>query len=173
VRFDNYLIEASKPDLKDGEYAVPHIKKEKVRDINPRTNRMKNFKRTNWIVTEVAPEDRTFDNLPRYKDGGAQVKFTDWLSIKGNPGKGTDGKWYGWSHRAIYGFKPGDTVKPGDIGNKYQYTPEVSKKYMDIMTNDGMDAADKYMKTITFEPYQIEDDEDAQAHALRFHNDVS
>ena len=25
-----------------------------------------------------------------------------------------DGKWYGWSHRAIYGFSIGDTVKEGD-----------------------------------------------------------
>ncbi len=25
-----------------------------------------------------------------------------------------DGKWYGWSHRAIYGFKVGDTIKKGD-----------------------------------------------------------
>jgi hypothetical protein len=24
-------------------------------------------------------------------------------------------KWYGWSHRAIYGFKPGDVVKEGDV----------------------------------------------------------
>ena len=30
-------------------------------------------------------------------------------------GKSTkDGKWYGWSHRAIYGFKIGDKVKKGD-----------------------------------------------------------
>ncbi len=29
-------------------------------------------------------------------------------------GKSTDGKWYGWSHRAIYGFKVGSTVKSGD-----------------------------------------------------------
>ena len=26
-----------------------------------------------------------------------------------------DQKWYGWSHRAIYGFKVGDKVKPGDV----------------------------------------------------------
>lgn len=26
-----------------------------------------------------------------------------------------DGKWYGWSHRAIYGFKVGDKVKEGDV----------------------------------------------------------
>ena len=25
-----------------------------------------------------------------------------------------DGKWYGWSHRAIFGFKIGDVVKQGD-----------------------------------------------------------
>jgi len=27
----------------------------------------------------------------------------------------TSQKWYGWSHRAIYGFKVGDTVKKGDV----------------------------------------------------------
>ena len=26
-----------------------------------------------------------------------------------------EGKWYGWSHRAIYGFKVGDVVAKGDI----------------------------------------------------------
>lgn len=31
-------------------------------------------------------------------------------------GKSADGKWYGWSHRAIYGFKIGDTIKEGDCG---------------------------------------------------------
>jgi len=27
-----------------------------------------------------------------------------------------DGKWYGWSHRAIYGFKVGSKIKKGDCG---------------------------------------------------------
>lgn len=27
-----------------------------------------------------------------------------------------DNKWYGWSHRAIYGFEPGSKVKKGDSG---------------------------------------------------------
>lgn len=31
-----------------------------------------------------------------------------------------DGKWYGWSHRAIYGFEPGSTCKPDDS----HYDPE-------------------------------------------------
>lgn len=26
-----------------------------------------------------------------------------------------DGKWYGWSHRAIYGFEIGDVVSEGDV----------------------------------------------------------
>ena len=36
-------------------------------------------------------------------------------------GKSTKyGKWYGWSHRAIYGFEPGSTCKEGDC----HYTPD-------------------------------------------------
>jgi hypothetical protein len=31
-----------------------------------------------------------------------------------------DGKWYGWSHRAIYGFRVGSTCKKGNC----HYTPE-------------------------------------------------
>lgn len=34
-----------------------------------------------------------------------------------------EGRWYGWSHRAIYGFKVGDKVKEGDCG----YNPEVGE----------------------------------------------
>lgn len=29
-------------------------------------------------------------------------------------GKAADGKWYGWSHRAMYGFEIGSSVKKGD-----------------------------------------------------------
>ena len=30
-----------------------------------------------------------------------------------------DGKWYGWSHRAIYGFKKGNTIKEGDLAEAH------------------------------------------------------
>lgn len=33
-------------------------------------------------------------------------------------------KWYGWSHRAIYGFGVGDTVKKGDCTASSGYTDE-------------------------------------------------
>lgn len=31
-------------------------------------------------------------------------------------GRGSDGKWYGWSHRAIFGFSIGHTVEKGHCG---------------------------------------------------------
>lgn len=33
-------------------------------------------------------------------------------------------KWYGWSHRAIYGFAPGDEVKEGDCCASSGWTEE-------------------------------------------------
>jgi len=38
-----------------------------------------------------------------------------------------DGKWYGWSHRAIYGFKVGSVVKKGDCGFGRRKKPWVAK----------------------------------------------
>ena len=35
-----------------------------------------------------------------------------------------DGKWYGWSHRAIYGFQVGDVVKEGDCTASSGWTEE-------------------------------------------------
>jgi hypothetical protein len=35
-----------------------------------------------------------------------------------------EGKWYGWSHRAIFGFKPGDKVKEGDCVASSGWTDE-------------------------------------------------
>jgi hypothetical protein len=117
------------------EYKIKLINKEKVRDFNPRTNRMKKFKRNRYMITDIPPEKRTFKNLPRDSNKKVKVRFQDWLLIKGEKlsptssvdsiGKSAaDGKWYGWSHRAVYGFKVGDKVKKNTIGNvrKKEYT---------------------------------------------------
>jgi hypothetical protein len=45
-----------------------------------------------------------------------------------------DGKFYGWSHRAIYGFGVGDTVKADTMGN------EGGEEYV-IKTDDQAKAA--------------------------------
>ncbi len=46
-----------------------------------------------------------------------------------------DGKWYGWSHRAIYGFKPGSTCKMGSCGflpsNKVEFRQDLARWYRD------------------------------------------
>ena len=90
---------------------------------------MKNFKTLQYFETDIKPEDRTFDNLPRYANEESKVKFTDWLQIKKPTtieglnnihyswGKGCDNKFYGWSHRAIYGFGIGDKVTTDTCGN--------------------------------------------------------
>lgn len=33
-------------------------------------------------------------------------------------GKDKHGKWWGWSHRAIYGFKKGSKLRAGDVGEE-------------------------------------------------------
>lgn len=40
-----------------------------------------------------------------------------------------ENKWYGWSHRAIYGFKIGDIVKKGDCCASSGYTDEYLEKH--------------------------------------------
>ncbi len=81
-----------------------------------------------YIKTNVPMEKRTLNNLPRYSDKKARVHFRDWMGIKGEKTKEhhtvhsigkaeADGKWYGWSHRAIAGFGVGDTVKADTCGN--------------------------------------------------------
>jgi len=110
---------------------VKKLKPIKVKDLNPNTLRMKTYKRTDYIKTDVPIEKRTFKNLPRYANKTPKVHFKDWLGIKGQSlskdstvhsyGKAeSDSKWYGWSHRAIYGFGVGDTVKAGTIGNDHE-----------------------------------------------------
>lgn len=40
-----------------------------------------------------------------------------------------ENKWYGWSHRAVYGFKIGDIVKEGDCCASSGWTKEYLKKH--------------------------------------------
>lgn len=73
------------------------------------------------IKTDIPPEKRSLKNRPKYATGKSKIRFQDWLDIKTIDncyGKGSDGKWYGWSHRAVYGFGIGDTVKKGDVAYK-------------------------------------------------------
>ncbi len=120
-----YLFEQE--ENSKGQYRVPMIEKLKTHKLNPRTNRMKNFKTNKYLFTDIPPAERTFKNLPRYANKKPKVRFQDWLEIdaqKRQPshtvtswGWAPNGSCYGWSHRAVHGFAIGDTVKPGDIAN--------------------------------------------------------
>ena len=41
-------------------------------------------------------------------------------------------KWYGWSHRAIYGFKIGDVVEQGDLTTTSGYVEEFELEHPEI-----------------------------------------
>ena len=130
----SYLLENKKPDLKEGEYAVRKRKPIKIRDFNPRTGRMKKFKRAQWFVTKIAPKDRTIKNLPRDSKKQPVCTHVQWLMIKGERqsasssvdsfGKSeANGRWYGWSHRAIASFTIGDVIKPTTSGYDHLKKP--------------------------------------------------
>jgi hypothetical protein len=120
----SYLFEQ---DEGKGQYKVPMIGKLKTHKLNPKTNRMKNFRTYKYLFTDIPPEKREFNNLPRYSTKKPKVRFQDWLEIdakKRQPshsalswGWAPNGKCYGWSHRAVHGAKIGDVVKPGDIAS--------------------------------------------------------
>lgn len=95
------------------------------------------------VKTSVKPEDRELDNMPRFSNGKSKVRFQDWLGIKsGNGvGKSSNGKWYGWSHRAVYGFGIGDKVKKGDVaydGKEYTIKTEEQAKKTAERFHDGV-----------------------------------
>lgn len=107
----------------DGVKTIAIIDLDKITKIQPSLNEAIEWKIPHKegkspIKTDIPPEKRTTKNLPRFADGKAKVTHKDWLcfqNIIGNSvAKGSDGKWYGWSHRAIHGFEIGDKVKKGD-----------------------------------------------------------
>jgi len=153
------ILELARPDLKDNEFAVKSIDKHREKKLNPKSNRIKTFKTSKWVITYISPEHRTLKNLPRDSSKKPKVRFQDWLEFTNTSrsnysvGLGCDGKWYGYSHRAIHGYKIGDSVKPGDMGNKYDDPKKSTEK--------------------KFEPYIIKTDDEAFEHAERFAKSVS
>jgi hypothetical protein len=55
-----------------------------------------------------------------------------------------DGKWYGWSHRAVFGFEIGSEVKKGDCA----YTPVDLEDFMDDCTRFWSDDDHINVKTV-------------------------
>lgn len=53
-------------------------------------------------------------------------------------------KWYGWSHRAIYGFGVGSVVKKGDCGYTADNPEEMIDDYANFYLDISQDCADKH-----------------------------
>ena len=70
-----------------------------------------------------------------------------------------DGKWYGWSHRARYGFGLGDTVKEGDCCASSGWTEEYLETH-----------PDPYILPVGFE---AKNEGDCKKMAMAFANSVS
>lgn len=85
------------------------------------------------MVTVHTQDDKyvgTLENAKFYFDEGILPES----DFRNNPvvsiGKSfIDGKWYGWSHRAMYGFKIGDVVKEGDCTASSGFTDEYLKEH--------------------------------------------
>ena len=124
-------------DFAESTYTVPMVK----RKLPP-------------LVTDVKPQDRSFKNLPKYSTGKSKVRFQDWLMIKPEKthpdhsacsfGKSeADGKWYGWSHRAVAGFGKGGKVSTDTCGN------ESGKEYTIKTDDQAKDVAIAFAKDIS------------------------
>lgn len=62
-------------------------------------------------------------------------------------------KWYGWSHRAIYGFGIGSTVKKGDIGYVADTPEGLIEQHVDFFADISEECAKQ-----AFDECQILDD---------------
>ena len=136
-------------DYDDKTFMVKRLKPIKVKDLNPNTLRTKTYKRVGYVKTEVPIERRTLNNLPRYSDSKPKVHFRDWMGMKmcrdtshSVAKADADGKYYGWSHRAIYGFGIGDVVKADTCGN------ETGKEYTIKSDDQAKQAAIAFAKDV-------------------------
>lgn len=81
------------------------------------------------ILTESSSNDMLDRIKKRYK-----IETVEGNSLGYSP---TDEKWYGWSHRAIYGFGIGSKVCLGDCGynpsNKEEFLNSIKDWYKDKM----------------------------------------
>ena len=141
---DSILFFKAKRLIKDSRNMIVKTRMQSLADfglyINPSVIRLiKKFK--------IDP-----DTLTNYSEGGAACLG---FSPKTQ-------KWYGWSHRAVYGFKIGDIVEAGDCTASSGYTEEFIKENPE----EGM----RYVLPVGFEAKTLED---AKKMAIAFAASVS
>jgi len=60
----------------DGQYKIPMIDRNKEKRLNSKISR-----NTKYLFTDIPPEKRDLENLPRYANKKPKVRFQDWLEI--------------------------------------------------------------------------------------------
>jgi hypothetical protein len=73
------------------------------------------------IIKRFKLDPETLDNYSDDGKGTASIAFSP-----------KSQKWYGWSHRAIYGFKIGDVVEYGDLTTTSGYIEEFELEHPEI-----------------------------------------
>ncbi len=119
MRFKQYLTE-------NEEFEVPH-----------KSGKSK-------IKTNIHPEDRTLKNVPRDGKKKSKCRWQDWIGVKGNPGKGYDGKYYGYTHRGVHGIGVGDVIEKGHLGYKGDGKPYTIKT-----EEEAKKQAERFMRSIS------------------------
>lgn len=70
-------------------------------------------KNTNAFVTDVPSDEKPTGTMKFFAKHGITKVYNGSIGFSEK-----EQKWYGWSHRAIYGFGIGSKVKKGDCGYK-------------------------------------------------------
>ena len=109
---------------------------------------MKSFKKYLIEKKDIPKEKRTLANKPKGIPPG------EWLGCTNGGKPAYNGKYYGWSHRAIAGFKKGDKISGDSMAHK------------DYKWNDDE-------KGIKHSSYIIKTDQEAKEHAIRFMKNIS
>ena len=112
--------------------------------------------------------------MPEEVDFLAKLEITEELT-HGVGFSPKDNKWYGWSHRAIYGFTIGSTCKKGDC----HYQPKDKDDFLEAVVNFWSDKNNLNTKgrhgkqeILHYEPIDIGHDEQKPIHTGKFEEGV-
>ena len=103
------------------------------------------------LNTYISKHDKSYITLVGLEDNVkhlAELGITEQLS-KDTGFSPLHNKWYGWSHRAIYGFTIGSTCKKGDV----HYRPKTKEQFMEAQVEFWTDD-----KTVNVKAEERDDD---------------
>jgi hypothetical protein len=107
--FDVFTFDAEKPELARWTGKYPDVQAETYIKVLCNGCSIESVERAFWLAHMDIPAP-----MPSSSNNGHGVCSIGYSK--------RDGKWYGWSHRAVCGFERGDVVKEGDCTNSSGWT---------------------------------------------------